>query len=86
MSGASTEVNSECYAALLTASHMARVLDKHDESAEFCRAAEALKTAINTHLKNPGNGLYYLNIDVDGYPAQQCHVRSRLPRHVRRRR
>lgn len=68
ISGASTEVNSECYAALKTVSHMARVLDKHDESAEFLDAAEALKTAINTHLKNPANGLYYLNIDVDGYP------------------
>ena len=68
LSGASTEVNSECYAALTTASHMARVLDKHDESAEFVGQAEALKTAINTHLKNPQNGLYYLNIDVDGFP------------------
>ena len=67
ISGASTEVNSECYAALLTASHMARVLDKHDESLEFSQAAEALKIAINTHLKNPGNGLYYLHIDVDGF-------------------
>ena len=68
LSGAVTEVNSECYAALLTASHMARVLDRHDESAEFLSEAEALKTAINAHLKNPSNGLYYLNIDVDGYP------------------
>jgi glycogen debranching enzyme len=68
LSGASTEVNSECYAALLTASHMARILENHDESLEFLNAAEALKTAINTHLKNPNNGLYYLNIDVDGYP------------------
>ena len=68
ISGASTEVNSECYAALRTVSHMARVLDKHEESAEFLTEAEALKTAINTHLKNPNNGLYYLNIDVDGYP------------------
>ena len=68
LSGASTEVNSECYAALLTAAHMARVLGKHDESAAFAHEADALKTAINTHLKNPGNGLYYLNIDVDGYP------------------
>ena len=47
---------------------MARVLGKHDESAEFVQEAEALKTAINTHLKNPQNGLYYLNIDVDGFP------------------
>ncbi len=68
LSGASTEVNSECYAALLTASHMARVLGKHDESAVFLSEAEALKTAINMHLKNPSNGLYYLNIDIDGYP------------------
>ncbi len=68
ISGASTEVNSECYIALLTASHMARILGNHDESLEFLNAAEALKTAINTHLKNPDNGLYYLNIDIDGYP------------------
>ncbi len=68
ISGASTEVNSECYMALLTASHMARVLGNHDESLELLTAAEALKTAINAHLKNPGNGLYYLNIDVDGHP------------------
>ena len=68
ISGASTEVNSECYIALLTASHMARILENHDESLEFLNAAASLKTAINTHLKNPENGLYYLNIDVDGYP------------------
>jgi len=68
ISGASTEVNSECYAALLTASHMARVLDHHDDSAEFVGEAEALKGCINAHLRNPGNGLYYLNIDVDGVP------------------
>ena len=68
LSGATTEVNSECYAALLTVSHMARVLDKHDESREFIQEAANLKTAINTHLKNPENGLYYLNIDVDGTP------------------
>ena len=68
ISGASTEVNSECYIALRTASHMARILENHDESLEFLNAAEALKTAINTHLKNPDNGLYYLNIDIDGFP------------------
>jgi len=66
LSGASTEVNSECVAALKTAAHMARVLDRHDESTVFAEEAEALKTAINTHLYNPANGLYYLNIDVDG--------------------
>jgi hypothetical protein len=68
LAGATTEVNSECYAALKTFSRMARVLEKHRESAKFMKEAEALKTAINTHLLNPGNGLYYLNIDTDGNP------------------
>ena len=68
LSGATTEVNSECYAALMTVSHMGRVLGRHEESKHFADEAVALKTAINTHLKNPQNGLYYLNIDVDGYP------------------
>jgi hypothetical protein len=67
LSGATTEVNSECFAALQTVSHMARILEKHDESAEFADAAAALRQAINTHLLNPDNGLYYLNIDVDGF-------------------
>lgn len=68
LSGATTEVNSECYHALQTVSHMARVLEQHDESAEFMEAAERLKDAINHHLWNPENGLYYLNIDLDGNP------------------
>lgn len=68
LSGATTEVNSECYAALRTVSHMARVLDRHEESAEFAQRADALNAAINEHLYNPKNGLYYLNIDVDGHP------------------
>jgi hypothetical protein len=68
LSGATTEVNAECFAALETVSHMARVLEKHDESAEFADAAAQLKAAINTHLLNPENGLYYLNIDLHGHP------------------
>lgn len=68
LSGATTEVNSECFAALETVSHMARVLERHEESATFAHEAAALKTAINTHLRNPDNGLYYLNIDLDGTP------------------
>ncbi|HEX3468420.1 MAG TPA: hypothetical protein VHT05_10110 [Candidatus Elarobacter sp.] len=68
LSGATTEVNSECYAALQTVSQMARVLEKHDESAEFRREADALRTAINDHLLDPATGLYYLNIDQNGEP------------------
>ncbi len=68
LSGATTEVNSECFAALQTVSHMARVLAKHEESADFAAEAAALKEAINTQLVNNDNGLYYLNIDIDGTP------------------
>jgi glycogen debranching enzyme len=66
LSGATTELNSECYAAFHTVSHMARVLGEHATSAAFAEHARALREAINTHLSNPENGLYYLNIDVDG--------------------
>jgi hypothetical protein len=68
LSGATTEVNSECYAALLTLSHMARILDKHQESAAFKSEAEALRSAINEHLFNPQSGLYYMNIELNGTP------------------
>jgi len=65
ISGASTELNSECYAALLALSAMARVMG--DPKADAYRAeADALSDAINTHLVNPENDLYLLNIDVDG--------------------
>lgn len=66
LSGATTEVNSESYSALLTVSRMARVLGEHDDSAEFAAAADDLKRAINEHLYNHENGLYYLNIDING--------------------
>ena len=68
LSGATTEANSECYAALKAVSRMAQVLGHSGDGAEFDREAEALKTAINTHLMNPENGLYLLNIDLDGNP------------------
>ncbi len=66
LSGATTEVNSESYAALKTISHMARVLERHDESAEFAQHAEELRRQINQHLLDRETGLYYLNIDIDG--------------------
>lgn len=68
LSGATTELNSECYAALLTVSYMARVLGRHRESERFKNAAQALREAINRHLLDPQTGLYYLNIDLDGTP------------------
>ncbi|MGH2448263.1 MAG: MGH1-like glycoside hydrolase domain-containing protein [Chloroflexota bacterium] len=72
LSGATTELNSESYAALLTMSQMARELEKHDQSATFAVEAEKLKDAINFYLRDQENGLYYLNIDVEG------HTRSNI--------
>lgn len=66
ISGAVTEVNAECAAALRAAGHLAENLGRADDAREFRAAAEALTAAINRHLLNPENGMYYLNIDVDG--------------------
>ncbi len=68
LSGATTEVNSECYAALRALATMARELGRSDDETEFDGHAEDSRAAINTHLYNPANDLYYLNIDVDGQP------------------
>lgn len=66
LSGATTEVNSECYAALKTICMMAEELGLSDDAKRYDAAAEALKAAINEHLLDPERGLYYLNIDIDG--------------------
>jgi hypothetical protein len=41
---------------------------RHTESRRYAEEAAKLREAINTHLRNPGNGLYYLSIDIDGQP------------------
>ena len=66
LSGATTELNSECFAALSTFALMATALEKHELASEFRGHARDLKAAIDEHLTNPDNGLYLLNIDVDG--------------------
>jgi len=66
LSGATTEVNSECFAALRTMAQMAAALGKPDEELEFREHARALREAINTHLFDAERQLYYLNIDIDG--------------------
>jgi glycogen debranching enzyme len=68
LSGATTEINSLCYAAFRSIAHMARTLGDEGTCGEFETVALELKDAINRYLFNPGNGLYYLNIDVDGTP------------------
>ncbi len=66
LSGATTELNSECYGALDAISKMAAALGNASDRSEFSGYAAHLRDSINTHLRNPDNGLYYLNIDVDG--------------------
>jgi GH15 family glucan-1,4-alpha-glucosidase len=68
ISGASTEVNSECFAALEGLAEVSKVLGEEKNARRFRREANKLRDAINTHLVNPENGLYYLAIDVDGTP------------------
>lgn len=66
ISGASTEINSECYGALVALAETARVCGDLAAAARYRREAENLSHAINEHLVNPENGLYLLCIDVDG--------------------
>jgi glycogen debranching enzyme len=67
INGAVTEINSECVAALRAAAHLADNLGRPDaEKQESGNAAQRIQTAMDKYLINPENGLYYLNIDVDG--------------------
>jgi glycogen debranching enzyme len=68
LSGATTEINCLCHAAFRTLAHMAQIVGDGAEHDEFANAARDLKDTINRELFNPGNGLYYLNIDVDRVP------------------
>ncbi|HEY3280971.1 MAG TPA: hypothetical protein VGN26_01740, partial [Armatimonadota bacterium] len=66
INGAVTEINSLCYAALMVSARLAAYRGSKDMAEELEAEAGKLREAINTHLLNPRNGLYYLNIDVDG--------------------
>jgi len=69
LSGAVTEINAECAAALRATAHLAENMGQPDgEVREFRLAYEQLQQAMNQHLLNPINGLYYLNIDNEGNP------------------
>jgi glycogen debranching enzyme len=69
INGAVTEINAECSAALRQAALLARALDDpSNEADEFERKSETIRTAMDAHLINPKNGLYYLNVDADGNP------------------
>ena len=66
INGAVTELNAECAAALRAAGHMAENLGILADAKRFFAASQQVRDAMDEHLLNPDNGLYYLNIDVDG--------------------
>ncbi len=67
INGAVTELNAECVAALRAASHLADNLgDLEQDKTDFADGAARIRDAMDRHLINPENGLYYLNVDVDG--------------------
>ncbi|MBC5800485.1 MAG: hypothetical protein GIW94_11020 [Candidatus Eremiobacteraeota bacterium] len=67
INGAVTEINAECAAALRAVAHLAENVARDSaEIEEFSAASRRIGDAMNFHLRNPENGLYYLNIDVDG--------------------
>ncbi|TAM59623.1 hypothetical protein EPN52_07280 [bacterium] len=68
LSGAVTEINAECYAALRVGARLAERLGERDDAQRFEQAALNLKTAINDHLRDPRTHLYLLAHDVDGVP------------------
>ena len=67
INGAVTEINAECAAALRAVAELAgQTQNNRADGPEFSAGYQALRDALNSHLINPENGLYYLNIDVDG--------------------
>ncbi|HZY95549.1 MAG TPA: amylo-alpha-1,6-glucosidase [Candidatus Cybelea sp.] len=69
INGAVTEINAECVAALRAASHLADNLGSlEQDKTDFSEAAGRIMDAMDRHLINPENGLYYLNIDPGGNP------------------
>ncbi|MBV8530498.1 MAG: hypothetical protein JO104_04205, partial [Candidatus Eremiobacteraeota bacterium] len=71
ISGATTELNSESYAALRKISALARARGKSDDAERYDREAAALRVSVERHLRNPENGLYYLALDVNGRPRSE---------------
>jgi hypothetical protein len=66
INGAVTEINAECVAALRAASHLAESAGSEQDKIDFSEASGRIREAMDTHLINPNNGMYYLNIDVEG--------------------
>lgn len=66
LDGATTELNSECHAALSTLGKIAAELGDEPTARHFADAARELRTAVNEHLLDRSRNLYYLTIDWEG--------------------
>ena len=66
LTGAVTEINSECYYAIKLTADVAGYLRKEPDSEYYRAAAEHLKTAINKELLSERTGMYLLNLDNKG--------------------
>ncbi len=70
IAGAPTELNAECYQALLQTADLARVMGDETNRVRYKAAAQLLHGAIERHLRSraPSNPFYYLNISPEGEP------------------
>src|SRR5215469_7369936 len=67
LNGAVTEINAQCTAALRAGAHLIENCGGSEHDAQELRDASVrLRQAMDAHLRNPTNGLYYLNVDLDG--------------------
>jgi hypothetical protein len=73
LAGAVTEVNVECYQALLMTAELAREVDDQRNAQLLESAAGDLRAAIQSHLRPPNSpdSFYYLNINPTGKAVEQ---------------
>jgi hypothetical protein len=67
INGAVTEINAECVAALRFLAYLAERVPGNDADAQyFMSYSDNIRDAMAKHLINPDNGMFYLNVGVDG--------------------
>lgn len=67
INGAVTEINAECVAALRFLAYLAERIPANAADADyFMNYSSRIRDAMAKHLINPDNGMFYLNIGLDG--------------------
>jgi hypothetical protein len=79
INGVVTELNSECYDALRSASNLMRSAGEEAEADCYEQAAEELRRKINRELIDPRTNLYVRNIDLEGRVFTQPTVDMVFP-------